>query len=46
MVIFVLLDLKKNNWGMLLLLNVVLFGYLTRLTVDGSVKEAVLTDDK
>jgi hypothetical protein len=45
-VMFALLGLKRITWGLLLLLNVVLFGYLMKLTVDGSVKETVLVDGK
>lgn len=45
-VMFALLGLKKITWGLLLLLNIVLFGYLMKLTVDGSVKETVIVDGK
>ena len=38
--IFVLLGLKKITWS--LLLSIVLFTYLMKLTVDGSVKETII----
>ena len=39
---FALLGLKKITWALLLILNIVLFSYLMKLTVDGSVKETVI----
>jgi hypothetical protein len=42
---FALLGLKKITWALLLLLNIVLFAYLMKLTVDGSVKETVIGPD-
>jgi len=42
---FALLRLKKITWGLLLMLNIFLFGYLMKLTVDGSVKETVIGPD-
>ena len=42
---FALLGLKKITWALLLLLNIVLFGYLMKLTVDGSVKETIIGPD-
>ena len=42
---FALLGLKKITWALLLLLNIVLFAYLMKLTVDGSVKETVVGPD-
>ncbi|KAL9178312.1 hypothetical protein ACHAXT_001740 [Thalassiosira profunda] len=42
---FALLGLKKITWALLLLLNIVLFSYLMKLTVDGSVKETVIGPD-
>ncbi len=43
---FALLRLKKITWGLLLMLNIFLFGYLMKLTVDGSVKETVIGPDR
>jgi hypothetical protein len=43
--IFALLGLKKITWTLLLMLNIVLFAYLMKLTVDGSVKETVIGPD-
>jgi len=43
--IFALLGLKKITWALLLMLNIVLFAYLMKLTVDGSVKETVIGPD-
>jgi hypothetical protein len=43
--IFGLLALKKITWALLLILNIVLFAYLMKLTVDGSVKETVVGPD-
>ena len=43
--IFALLGLKKITWALLLLINIVLFAYLMKLTVDGSVKETVIGPD-
>ena len=43
--IFGLLGLKKITWALLLILNVVLFGYLMKLTLDGSVKETIIGPD-
>jgi hypothetical protein len=43
--IFGLLGLKKITWGLLLMLNIVLFSYLMKLTVDGSVKETIIGPD-
>jgi cobalamin biosynthesis protein CobD/CbiB len=40
--VFALLGLKKITWALLLMLNIVLFAYLMKLTVDGSVKETVI----
>lgn len=45
-VMFALLGLKKITWGLLLLLNIILFAYLMKLTVDGSVKETIIVDGK
>ncbi|KAL7518901.1 hypothetical protein ACHAWX_003703 [Stephanocyclus meneghinianus] len=42
---FALLGLKKITWALLLLLNIVLFAYLMKLTVDGSVKETIVGPD-
>ncbi|KAL7549129.1 hypothetical protein ACHAWF_012394 [Thalassiosira exigua] len=42
---FALLGLKKITWALLLILNIVLFSYLMKLTVDGSVKETVIGPD-
>ena len=42
---FALLGLKKITWSLLLLLNIVLFAYLMKLTVDGSVKETIIGPD-
>lgn len=42
---FALLGLKKITWALLLMLNVMLFSYLMKLTVDGSVKETVIGPD-
>ena len=42
---FALLGLKKITWALLLMLNIVLFGYLMKLTVDGSVKETIIGPD-
>lgn len=42
---FALLKLKKITWGLLLILNIVLFAYLMKLTVDGSVKETIIGPD-
>jgi len=42
---FALLGLKKITWTLLLLVNVFLFSYLMKLTVDGSVKETVIGPD-
>merc|ERR1719253_104233 len=42
---FALLGLKKITWALLLLINIVLFGYLMKLTVDGSVKETIIGPD-
>merc|ERR1719253_1004097 len=42
---FALLGLKKITWALLLMLNIVLFSYLMKLTVDGSVKETVIGPD-
>ena len=42
---FALLGLKKITWALLLLLNIVLFAYLMKLTVDGSVKETIIGPD-
>lgn len=43
--IFGLLGLKKITWALLLMLNIVLFAYLMKLTVDGSVKETIIGPD-
>lgn len=43
--VFGLLGLKKITWALLLILNIVLFAYLMKLTVDGSVKETVIGPD-
>jgi len=43
--VFALLGLKKITWALLLMLNLVLFAYLMKLTVDGSVKETVIGAD-
>jgi hypothetical protein len=43
--IFGLLGLKKITWALLLILNIVLFGYLMKLTLDGSVKETIIGPD-
>ena len=42
---FALLGLKKITWALLLMLNIVLFAYLMKLTVDGSVKETIIGAD-
>eukprot|EP00571_Detonula_confervacea_P015554 CAMPEP_0172309162 /NCGR_PEP_ID=MMETSP1058-20130122/9525_1 /TAXON_ID=83371 /ORGANISM="Detonula confervacea, Strain CCMP 353" /LENGTH=372 /DNA_ID=CAMNT_0013021727 /DNA_START=571 /DNA_END=1689 /DNA_ORIENTATION=+ len=42
---FALLGLKKITWALLLLLNILLFSYLMKLTVDGSVKDTVIGPD-
>ena len=42
---FALLGLKKITWALLLLVNVVLFAYLMKLTVDSSVKETIIGPD-
>jgi len=42
---FALLKLKKITWALLLMLNIFLFSYLMKLTVDGSVKETVIGPD-
>ena len=42
---FALLGLKKITWALLLMLNIVLFAYLMKLTVDGSVKETIIGPD-
>lgn len=42
---FALLGLKKITWALLLMLNIVLFSYLMKLTVDGSVKETIIGPD-
>jgi len=42
---FALLRLKKITWALLLLLNIVLFAYLMKLTVDGSVNETIIGPD-
>jgi len=42
---FALLGLKKITWALLLMLNIVLFSYLMKLTVDSSVKETVIGPD-
>lgn len=42
---FALLGLKKITWALLLLINVVLFAYLMKLTVDSSVKETIIGPD-
>ena len=39
---FALLGLKKITWALLLMLNIVLFAYLMKLTVDGSGKSALV----
>jgi hypothetical protein len=44
-IMFALLGLKKITWALLLLLNIVLFAYLMKLTVDGSVKETIVGPD-
>jgi len=44
-IVFALLGLKKITWALLLMLNIVLFAYLMKLTVDGSVKETVIGPD-
>ncbi|KAL3762242.1 hypothetical protein ACHAW5_007191 [Stephanodiscus triporus] len=36
---------KKITWALLLILNMVLFGYLMKLTLDGSVKETIIGPD-
>ena len=43
--IFGLLGLKKITWALLLILNIVLFAYLMKLTLDSSVKETVVGPD-
>lgn len=43
--IFGLLGLKKITWALLLVLNIVLFGYLMKLTLDSSVKETIIGPD-
>ncbi len=43
--IFGLLGLKKITWTLLLILNITLFGYLMKLTLDGSVKETIIGSD-
>ena len=42
---FALLGLKKITWALLLMLNIVLFSYLMKLTVDGSVKQTIIGPD-
>jgi len=42
---FALLGLKKITWALLLLMNIILFSYLMKLTVDGSVKETIIGPD-
>ncbi|KAL7538252.1 hypothetical protein ACHAXR_008404 [Thalassiosira sp. AJA248-18] len=42
---FALLGLKKITWALLLMINIVLFSYLMKLTVDGSVKETIIGPD-
>jgi len=42
---FALIGLKKITWALLLLINVVLFAYLMKLTVDSSVKETIIGPD-
>ena len=42
---FGLLGLKKITWALMLLLNIVLFAYLMKLTVDSSVKETSIGPD-
>ena len=42
---FALLGLKKITWALLLMLNIVLFSYLMKLTVDSSVKETIIGPD-
>ena len=42
---FALLGLKKITWALILMLNIVLFAYLMKLTVDGSVKETIIGAD-
>ena len=42
---FALLGLKKITWALMLLLNIVLFAYLMKLTVDSSVKETIIGPD-
>ena len=42
---FALLGLKKITWALLLMINIVLFAYLMKLTVDGSVKETIIGAD-
>lgn len=42
---FALVGLKKITWALLLILNIVLFAYLMKLTVDGSVKETIIGPD-
>ncbi|KAL7462681.1 hypothetical protein ACHAXS_005385 [Conticribra weissflogii] len=44
-VVFALLGLKKITWALLLLINILLFAYLMKLTVDGSVKETIVGPD-
>mmetsp|Transcript_10234 Transcript_10234/g.22102 ORF Transcript_10234/g.22102 Transcript_10234/m.22102 type:complete len:115 (+) Transcript_10234:963-1307(+) len=44
-VVFALLNLKKITWALLLLVNILLFAYLMKLTVDGSVKETIVGPD-
>ena len=39
---FALLGLKKITWALLLMINIVLFAYLMKLTVDGSGKSALV----
>lgn len=43
--VFALLGLKKITWALLLIMNIVLFGYLMKLTVDGSVKDTIVGPD-
>jgi len=44
-IMFALLGLKKITWALLLMINIVLFAYLMKLTVDGSVKETIIGAD-
>jgi len=44
-VIFATLGMKNITWAMLLIMNTILFAYLMKLTVDGSVAQTVVGPD-